>query len=153
MHEQSWPSQLLSASLQIVIGSFNQKVDSAQHREGWSDSVTDVLGVIKGDKSLHHIRERHDSSLSRLLLQLCRSSTLQSSSFILLSTCAPESGEEHQAASAALLLKHTLLLTLMVSGKILNNACNCLQLCNRSVLCCIAVADAATQYALVLGLK
>ncbi len=34
--------------LQIVIDSFNQKVDSAQHREGWSGSVTDVLGVIKG---------------------------------------------------------------------------------------------------------
>lgn len=34
-------------NIQIVIDSFNQKVDSAQHREGWSGSVTDVLGVIK----------------------------------------------------------------------------------------------------------
>ena len=73
---------------------------------------------------------RNLNAVTAFLLQLCRSSTLQSSSFILLSTCAPESGEEHQAASSALLLKHTLLPTLMVSGKILSNACNTLQLCN-----------------------
>lgn len=40
--------------VQVVINSFNQKVDSAQHREGWSGSVTDVLGVIKGNACLHH---------------------------------------------------------------------------------------------------
>ena len=40
----------LHLQLQIVIDSFNQKVDSAQHREGWSGSVADVLGVIKGMK-------------------------------------------------------------------------------------------------------
>ena len=34
--------------MQLVINSFNQKVDSAQHREGWSGSVADVLCVIKG---------------------------------------------------------------------------------------------------------
>ena len=65
-----------------------------------------------------------------------------SSSCILLSTCTHELGEKHQAASCALqlLLKRTLLLTLMVSGRILNTACNCLQLCSR--YCCIADADA-----------
>jgi len=67
---------------------------------------------------------------------------LLSSSCILLSTCTHELGEKHQAASCALqlLLKRTLLLTLMVSGRVLNTACNCLQLCSR--YCCIADADA-----------
>lgn len=40
--------------VQVVINSFNQKVESAQHREGWSGSVTDVLGVIKGTARLLH---------------------------------------------------------------------------------------------------
>jgi len=62
----------------------------------------------------------------------------------LLSTCAPESGEIHQAAFPALWLKHTLLLTLMVSRRILSSACHCLQLCNRYVSGCITDADAAT---------
>ena len=39
---------LHNAFMQIVVDSFNLKMDSAQHREGWSGSVTDVLGVIKG---------------------------------------------------------------------------------------------------------
>lgn len=34
--------------MQTVVDSFNLRMDSAQHREGWSGSVTDVLGVIKG---------------------------------------------------------------------------------------------------------
>lgn len=38
--------------MQIVVDSFNLKMDSAQHREGWSGSVTDVLGVIKGNNGL-----------------------------------------------------------------------------------------------------
>lgn len=38
--------------MQIVVDSFNLKMDSAQHREGWSGSVTDVLGVIKGRTGL-----------------------------------------------------------------------------------------------------
>ncbi|KAA6428940.1 MAG: hypothetical protein FRX49_01050 [Trebouxia sp. A1-2] len=38
-------------NVQVVIDSFNQKVDSAQHREGWSGSVTDVLGIIKENLS------------------------------------------------------------------------------------------------------
>ena len=38
--------------MQIVVDSFNLKIDSAQHREGWSGSVTDVLGVIKGNNGL-----------------------------------------------------------------------------------------------------
>lgn len=38
--------------MQIVVDSFNLKMDSAQHREGWSGSVTDVLGVIKGKNGL-----------------------------------------------------------------------------------------------------
>ena len=89
----------------------------------------------------------------------------QATSVSLLSTCAPAFGEKHQAASSALLLKHTLCPTLMVSGriscssidcpvdctgclgvlctKIIRAACNGLQLCSRSVLCYIAVADAA----------
>ena len=35
-----------------------------------------------------------------------------------LRTCAPESGEKHKATSSALLLKHTLLPTMMVSGRV-----------------------------------
>ena len=38
--------------MQIVVDSFSLKMDSAQHREGWSGSVTDVLGVIKGHNGL-----------------------------------------------------------------------------------------------------
>jgi len=68
----------------------------------------------------------------------------QAASTPLLSTCAPESGEIHQAAFPAFWLKHTLLLTLSVSGRILSSACHCLQLCSRYLLCCITDADAAT---------
>ena len=39
--------QHVNIVLQIVVEAFNLKVDSAQHGEGWSGSVTDVLGVIK----------------------------------------------------------------------------------------------------------
>lgn len=42
--------------MQIVVDSFNLKMDSAQHREGWSGSVTDVLGVIKGNNRLLLLR-------------------------------------------------------------------------------------------------
>lgn len=42
--------------VQIVVDSFNLKMDSAQHREGWSGSVTDVLGVIKGNTRLLSVR-------------------------------------------------------------------------------------------------
>ncbi|KAL3152556.1 hypothetical protein ABBQ32_001583 [Trebouxia sp. C0010 RCD-2024] len=38
-------------NIQIVVDSFNLKMDSAQHQEGWSGSVTDVLGVIKENLS------------------------------------------------------------------------------------------------------
>ena len=34
--------------MQIVVDTFNQKIDSAQHRQGWEGTVTDVLGVIRG---------------------------------------------------------------------------------------------------------
>ncbi|KAL0040501.1 hypothetical protein WJX77_008929 [Trebouxia sp. C0004] len=37
----------ISNNIQIVIDSFNHKVDNGQHREGWSGRVTDVLGIIK----------------------------------------------------------------------------------------------------------
>ncbi len=65
------------------------------------------------------------------------------------STCGPELGEIHQAAFPAFWLKHTLLLALVVLGRILSililrTACHLLQLCNRYVLCCITNADAAT---------
>ncbi len=68
----------------------------------------------------------------------------RAASIIPLSTCAPESGEIHQAAFPALWLKHTVLLTLVVSRRILSSACHCLQLCNRYVLCCTTDADAGT---------
>lgn len=42
--------------LQIVVDSFNLKMDSAQHREDWSGSVTDVLGVIKGNGALFSVQ-------------------------------------------------------------------------------------------------
>ena len=34
--------------MQIIVDTFNQKIDSAQHRQGWEGTVTDVLGVIRG---------------------------------------------------------------------------------------------------------
>ena len=33
---------------QVVVDTFNQKIDSAQHRQNWEGTVTDVLGVICG---------------------------------------------------------------------------------------------------------
>lgn len=46
------------SSVQIVVDSFNLKMDSAQHQEGWSGSVTDVLGVIKGSMRLLALKIR-----------------------------------------------------------------------------------------------
>ena len=88
------------------------------------------------------LMQPYDNVMVSGLNWCCRRSSLRSSC-IFLSTGTQESGEKHQAASCALqlLLKKTLLLTLMVSGRILNTACDCLQLCSRH--CCIADADAA----------
>ena len=87
----------------------------------------------------------------------------RAASIILLSTCAPELGEKHQAASSAFLLQHTLMVSSSmgcsvdcmgcpvdcigcswcVGHQINRAACARLQLCSRSVLGCIDVADAA----------
>ena len=45
-------SVVIKLLMQIVVDSCNLKMDGAQHREGWSGSVTDVLGVIKGCAAL-----------------------------------------------------------------------------------------------------
>lgn len=39
--------------LQVVVDTFNQRIDSAQHRQGWEGSVSDVLALIQGKHALY----------------------------------------------------------------------------------------------------
>ena len=76
--------------MQIVVDSFNLKVDSAQHREGWSGSVTDVLGVIKGEhtSSESPMQCKADGNKAYIVMVLNERSGL-SCAFVLAILCVP----------------------------------------------------------------